>query len=116
MYRVSRVDSTRLFKYVAKVDIKFNPYDQHSASVRELWRRLSSPKLKRSNPKCDVSIKMLDTATRPSTSMTFVDGSQTNLEDTSKMNVAELLSEMHMGAATIENAWVMEGRDLDDES
>ena len=45
-----------------------------------------------------------------------MDGSEVKFDDISNTDVAALLSEMHMGAAKIDNEWAMEGKDLDDDS
>mmetsp|Transcript_19428 Transcript_19428/g.35153 ORF Transcript_19428/g.35153 Transcript_19428/m.35153 type:complete len:118 (+) Transcript_19428:103-456(+) len=116
MYRVKKSEAVRLYKYVKSVEIAFNPFDAKSTSARELWRRLSSPRLARSNPQAQLNIKTLtDKTALPAAHMTFVDGSEVKFDDISTTDVAALLSEMHMGAAKIDNVWAMEGKDLDDD-
>jgi len=115
MYRVPRQEGTRLFKYVAAVDIGFSPWDEGSTSARELWRRLTSERLTRSNPKATVNAKMPTNLPTPFAHVKFVDGSEVELKDCSTMNVEEIISEINMAAAKIDNQWMVQGKELDDE-
>ena len=115
MYRVPKREGARLFKYVAKVDIAFNPWDEKSNSTRELWRRLTSDRLSKSNPKAVVAATMPTDIPKPFTTIKYVDGSVMKLEDTSTMSVEEIISELNMAAAKIDNEWMMAGKELDDE-
>uniref|UniRef100_A0A7S2WQL9 Large ribosomal subunit protein mL53 n=1 Tax=Rhizochromulina marina TaxID=1034831 RepID=A0A7S2WQL9_9STRA len=113
MYRVPKAEAVRLFKYVTAVDIKFHPWDSKATVAKELWRRLSSPALVKSNPKAAITIKALDTPAPPALSVKYVDGSDMHLEDMSTLNVVDAMSHIHMAAAAIDNVWVMEGKELD---
>mmetsp|Transcript_49220 Transcript_49220/g.99061 ORF Transcript_49220/g.99061 Transcript_49220/m.99061 type:complete len:116 (-) Transcript_49220:95-442(-) len=115
MYRISRKESTRLFKYVSTVEIGFNPWNDDSTSARELWRRLTSERLSRSNPKADVKASMPTDLPTPFAHIKLVDGSEVQLKDCSTMNVEELMSEIITAAMKIDNEWTVEGKELDDE-
>jgi hypothetical protein len=115
MYRIPPREGVRLYKYVASVEIGFNPWDSKSTSTRELWRRLSSAKMVKSNPKVELSAKMPVDLKQPFTKLKFLDGSTLHLEDTSTMRVEEIFSEINMGAARIDNQYMKEGKELDDD-
>ena len=115
MFRVQKRESVRLFKYVTSVDITFSPWDEKSNSTRELWRRLTSKKLQASNPKAVIKCNMPTTVPTPAAFIKYVDGSEIRLEDTSAMNVEEIISELNMAAAAIDNVWMMEGKELDEQ-
>ena len=46
LFSVSRSEKPRLFMYVQAVSIEFNAWDRSSSSVRELWRQLSSKRVR----------------------------------------------------------------------
>lgn len=112
MYRISKVDKIRLFKYVTSVEITFNPWDPTSTSSQELWRRLTAKTMKVSNPKAVVNAVMNPKAAFPLTTVKFVDGSSLKLDQAAKMDVDTLISEINMAAAGIDNEWLMEGKEL----
>ena len=114
MLRIPKQESARLFKYVTAVDIQFNPWDSKSNSARELWRRLTSKKLVKSNPNAIVKAITPSNILAPSAAIKYVDGSERILDDTSGLTVDDILSEMNIAAARIDNEWVLEGKDLDD--
>jgi len=115
MYRITRGENVRLFKYVTSVDLTFNPWDAKSNSTRELWRRLTSHKLKASNPKALVNATMPTVVPAPTAFVKFVDGSVVDLKDCSKLRVEEIVAELNMAAARIDNEWAMNGKDLGDD-
>jgi hypothetical protein len=115
MYRIKPKEGVRLYKYVVSVEVGFNPWDSKSTSTRELWRRLSSAKMVKSNPKVALTAKMPVDLKLPYTTLKFLDGSVLTLEDTSTMRVEEIFSEINMGAARIDNMYMTQGKELDDE-
>ena len=115
MFRASRQESVRLFKYVTNVDIKFNPWDAKSNSARELWRRLTSKKLAKSNPSALVNATMPSSVLVPSAHIKFVDGSERTLDDTSELTVDDIISQINMAAARIDNEWILEGKEIDED-
>jgi hypothetical protein len=115
MYRIPRGENIRLFKYVTSVDLAFSPWDAKSNSTRELWRRLTTKKLKASNPKALVTCAMPAAIPAPAMLVKFVDGSKVEVQDCSTLRVEELVSQLNMAAARIDNDWAMEGKDLGDD-
>lgn len=115
MLRVSRSEGTRLFKYVTHVKIEFCPWSEKSNSTRELWRRLTSKRLKASNPTAIVDTKLSTNIPKPTVTLKYLDGTDSEIDDASVMTVDELISHMNIASTAIDNVWAMEGKDLGDE-
>ena len=84
-------------------------------TAHELWRRLTSKKLAKSNPSAVVKANTPASLLVPSASIKFVDGSERTLDDTSDLTVDDIISQMNMAAARIDNEWILEGKELDDD-
>ena len=68
--------TTHLFKYVKVVDIRFNPFDGRSKSVKELLRQVQATRYSKANPKLEIKKAILATADAPFAHFQFVDGSE----------------------------------------
>ena len=71
--------TTHLFKYVKVVDIRFNPFDGRSKSVKELLRQVQATRYSKANPKLEIKKAVLATADAPFALFQFVDGSEVSL-------------------------------------
>lgn len=68
--------TTHLFKFVKVVDIRFNPFDGRSKSVKELLRQVQATRYSKANPKLEIKKAVLATADAPFAHFQFVDGSE----------------------------------------
>ena len=68
--------TTHLFKYVKVVDIRFNPFDGRSKSVKELLRQVQATRYSKANPNLEIKKAILATADAPFAHFQFVDGSE----------------------------------------
>ena len=113
LFSASRTEKPRLFMYVQAVSIEFNAWDRSACSVRELWRQLSSKRLRAANPKCEVKAEMVDAATAPRMQLKFVDGSDLSFPDTSKHTCNEILSEIYQRASDLDFEYATQGKALE---
>ena len=44
-----------------------------------------------------------------------MDGSERTLDDTSELTVDDIISQINMAAARIDNEWILEGKELDED-
>jgi len=71
--------TTHLFKYVKVVDIRFNPFDGRSKSVKELLRQVQATRYSKANPNLEIKRQILATADAPFATFQFVDGSEVSV-------------------------------------
>ncbi|GFH50083.1 hypothetical protein CTEN210_06559 [Chaetoceros tenuissimus] len=110
--KLSREMTTHLFKYVKKVDIKFNPFDSRTKSARELLRQVQADRFKKANPKLKINAKVLGTVAPPSVSIEFVDGETRNY--CSKDYIAkEMLDDLYLVANNLDIQYELEGKNID---
>mmetsp|Transcript_11652 Transcript_11652/g.19353 ORF Transcript_11652/g.19353 Transcript_11652/m.19353 type:complete len:113 (-) Transcript_11652:97-435(-) len=105
--------TTHLFKYIKVVDIRFNPFDGRSKSVKELLRQVQATRYSKANPKLEIKKQILATADAPFATFQFVDGSERKF-DSQELQVKEILSEVFQHATNIDNEYEIEGKSVDE--
>mmetsp|Transcript_2944 Transcript_2944/g.4785 ORF Transcript_2944/g.4785 Transcript_2944/m.4785 type:complete len:117 (-) Transcript_2944:64-414(-) len=105
--------STHLFKYVRRVDIRFNPFDSRTTSARELLRQVQASRLKAANPKLEIDAKVLNSAEAPSAVFKFVDDSQIDF-DSENYDTKEILHSVYLKAMQLNTEYEMDGKNIDD--
>ncbi|CAM6126795.1 unnamed protein product [Calypogeia fissa] len=63
-----------MFKHLSKVRIEFNALDPRAASVLEFLVQCNSPKVRQSNPKCEVIVKRRTDDATPLVTVTYANG------------------------------------------
>mmetsp|Transcript_21261 Transcript_21261/g.24165 ORF Transcript_21261/g.24165 Transcript_21261/m.24165 type:complete len:117 (+) Transcript_21261:67-417(+) len=112
-FKVTKDMSTQLFKYVRRVDIKFNPFDNRTRSARELMRQVQATRIQKANPKIKINTQILGTVDPPSVEFEFVDGNK-KIFDSQDMHVNEMLNEVFLAANTLDIEYELEGKSVDD--
>mmetsp|Transcript_44838 Transcript_44838/g.54265 ORF Transcript_44838/g.54265 Transcript_44838/m.54265 type:complete len:119 (+) Transcript_44838:171-527(+) len=113
-FRVTKDITTRLIKYVKKVDIKYNPLDGRTSSARALFLQLEASRFKTSNPKLKMNHVVASVPDPPSVSFQFADESKLDF-DSQDYDVNEILTEVWMRATQIEVDFELSNRNIDDE-
>uniref|UniRef100_A0A7S2K4L5 Large ribosomal subunit protein mL53 n=1 Tax=Leptocylindrus danicus TaxID=163516 RepID=A0A7S2K4L5_9STRA len=111
--KITKNVSTRLFKYVAKIDVTFNPFDKRTTSAREFLNRTSAKRFIQANSKLAITPHVVSTADPPRVELEFVDGSKKEF-DSQGYFASEMLEEVHNHAIQIEYKYEMEGKSVDD--
>lgn len=106
--------TTKLIKYVAKVEIKYNPFDIRSTPAREVLRQLQTERMSKSNPKFQAISELVATPSPPVIDFKFVDGSQkTIFIQTPKQHAREIMTEMWEHAYKIDFDYEVNNKELD---
>eukprot|EP00536_Pseudo-nitzschia_multiseries_P018147 jgi/Psemu1/54307/gm1.54307_g len=74
--KFSKETSSRLFRYVRTVDIRFNPFDNRTKSARELWRQMQATRYRKANPKLEINTHVLGSASPPEVVFKFIDDTE----------------------------------------
>lgn len=85
--------TTKLIKYVARVDIKFNPIDARSTSCKEMWNQLGCERFQKANPKLKLNVATPYSPKPPVIDVSFVDGSEMSFES-EHLECKQMLKEM----------------------
>lgn len=60
-------------KHVKRIDVKFNPFHQNAASVREFYQGVCSKKSIKTNPECSLKAKVVSDNDDPLITVQFAD-------------------------------------------
>lgn len=112
--KFSKEVSTRLFKYVKTIDIKFNAFDARATSAKELLRRLKAPRFNKSNPKLQVLVDSNARPDAPSVNFKLVDDSDIFF-DTRNFKIEEMMFQVHLTTMQLDNEYELAGRSIDEE-
>mmetsp|Transcript_23181 Transcript_23181/g.33907 ORF Transcript_23181/g.33907 Transcript_23181/m.33907 type:complete len:114 (+) Transcript_23181:224-565(+) len=111
--KVTRDISTHLFKYVKRVDIRFNPFDDRTRSARELMRQVQAERFIKANPKLKINKNVVGTIDTPSVEFEFVDGTVKTF-DSKEFLAKEMLSEVYTTADNLDIEYELAGKSIDD--
>mmetsp|Transcript_33155 Transcript_33155/g.94251 ORF Transcript_33155/g.94251 Transcript_33155/m.94251 type:complete len:115 (+) Transcript_33155:157-501(+) len=111
--KFSKESSTRLFRYVKSVDIKFNPFDSRTKSAREIWRQMQATRYHDANPKLKINTNVSGSADPPEVLFTFADDSVKKF-DSQNFKANEILFDVHLFLDKLDNEYEMAGKSLDD--
>lgn len=111
--KITRALSTHLFKYISRVDIKFNPFDNRTRSIRELMRQVQAERFAKANPRLKINTKVVGTVDPPIAEFEFVDGTVVSY-DTQSFQAKEMLDEIFMTANNMDIEFELEGKSIDD--
>eukprot|EP01083_Nonionella_stella_P145698 457047_1 len=110
--KITKDISSQLFKFVKRVDIKINPFDNRTRSARELMSQMKSERLSRANPKMNVNINIVGTADPPLVEFEFIDGSKKEF-DSQGFLANEMLDEVYLFANSLDIEYELEGKTID---
>jgi len=113
IFKVTKGISAHLFKYVKKVDIRFNPFDTRTRSARELLRQIQAERYSKANPKLTINIDIVDTIDPPKIDFEYIDGTKTEF-DTQYFQVKDMLMEVHSLTSVMDMNYELEGKSVDD--
>mmetsp|Transcript_14571 Transcript_14571/g.17243 ORF Transcript_14571/g.17243 Transcript_14571/m.17243 type:complete len:115 (-) Transcript_14571:33-377(-) len=113
MSKISRDLTTHLIKFVNRVDIRFNPFDDRTSSARELWRQMSGDRFKTANPKLLVKTNIVGTVDPPQVKVEFVDGTVKEFKSKEYM-AREMMNEVFMFANDLDIEYELAGKSIDD--
>mmetsp|Transcript_9188 Transcript_9188/g.17528 ORF Transcript_9188/g.17528 Transcript_9188/m.17528 type:complete len:116 (+) Transcript_9188:75-422(+) len=105
--------STQLFKYVTTIDLKFNPLDNRTTSVRELLRQLRAKRFIKANPKLAIKVDVHNRPAAPSAHFQFVDGTD-QLFETKDYNAHEMMFQIHLKGMQLDAEYEMAGKSVDE--
>mmetsp|Transcript_534 Transcript_534/g.599 ORF Transcript_534/g.599 Transcript_534/m.599 type:complete len:116 (-) Transcript_534:654-1001(-) len=105
--------SSRLFRLVKTVDIRFNPFDNRTASAREIWRQLQATRYHKANPKLKINTEVLGTAAAPEVVFTLIDDTKKRF-DSRHYTAHEIFFDMHLSLDNMSNQFEISGKSLDD--
>ena len=108
MARISRQVAQELIKYVKRIEVKFNYWDEGSRSANEFARQMDSPKLRKINPTFEFSIDLHDKQEPAVVVAEFLDGSKWQ-QCTAGFKASELRSEFYSKAGEAEDAMERSG-------
>mmetsp|Transcript_22339 Transcript_22339/g.25410 ORF Transcript_22339/g.25410 Transcript_22339/m.25410 type:complete len:117 (+) Transcript_22339:161-511(+) len=112
-FKLNKVMTTHLIKFVRKIEIHFNPIDARTTSVRELWRQVTAARFEKANPNMKVTIEMVQGAAHPTAKVELVDGTKMNFEG-QKYHCKEILEAIYMKASQLDIELELEGKSIDD--
>lgn len=111
--KISRNASTHLFKYISRVEVKFNPFDSRTRSARELLRQVQAERFVKANPKLKIMTNVVATADPPMVKFEFVDGTQRTY-DSQQYVAKEMMEDILLAANAIDIGYELEGKSVDD--
>ena len=91
----------RSLDFVAKVTGTFDPYDATSKGLKEFMRRVQGAKLKKTNDKCVVTVKLLECRSPSTILFEFADGNS-KLIETSGLQHTDITEAMNDSVASLE--------------
>ena len=103
MARIPRQVAQELIKYVKRLDVKFNYWDEGSRSANEFARQMDSPKLRKINPTFEFSLDLHDKKDPAVVIAEFLDGSKWQ-QQTAGFKASDLRSEFYSKAAEAEDS------------
>jgi len=111
--KFTKETSSRLFRYVKTVDIKFNPFDNRTKSAREIWRQMQATRYHKANPKLKINTEVLGTAAAPEVVFKFFDDTEKRY-DSRNYTASEIFFDVHLSLDNLDNEFEMSGKSLDD--
>jgi len=112
-WKITKDMSSHLIKYVRKVDIHFNPFDNRTRSARELLRQVNSERLLKSNPRLKVNPIIHARPDAPRVQFTFVDGTDATF-DSREYLASEMLTDVWRTLTKMDDDFELEGKNVDD--
>ena len=115
MNKVTKEAAARLFRYVKRVEVSFNPLDPtgSSRSCRELMVQLSSNRIKKANPKMQIIADVHGRHVNPTMVVNFADDSEAMIIDTNESKVEELKADIFQRLMSIEQTYEAAGKLVD---
>lgn len=110
--KITKTMSTRLFKYIKTIDIKFNPFDSRTRSARELMRQVEAARLKKSNPKLKINTTVVGTVDPPHVGFEFIDGTKKEF-DSQNFQVDEILNDVYIIANNLDIHYELDGKSIE---
>jgi hypothetical protein len=111
--KFNKETSTRLFRYVKSVDIKFNPFDSRTKSAREIWRQMQATRYHNANPNLKINTEVMGTPDAPEVTFKFIDDTEKRF-DSKNFKANEILFDVHLFLDRLDNEFEMSGKSLDD--
>eukprot|EP00531_Pseudo-nitzschia_arenysensis_P003154 CAMPEP_0116128002 /NCGR_PEP_ID=MMETSP0329-20121206/7131_1 /TAXON_ID=697910 /ORGANISM="Pseudo-nitzschia arenysensis, Strain B593" /LENGTH=114 /DNA_ID=CAMNT_0003622119 /DNA_START=100 /DNA_END=444 /DNA_ORIENTATION=- len=111
--KFTKETSSRLFRYVKTVDIKFNPFDNRTKSAREIWRQMQATRYHKANPKLKINTEVLGTTAAPEVVFKFIDDTEKRYES-QNYTAGEIFFDVHLSLDNLDNEFEMSGKSLDD--
>lgn len=111
--KVTKEMSTHLIKYVRKIDVSFNPFDNRTRSARELLRQMNATRYSRSNPKLVVNPIVSSKPDAPWVKFGFVDGTEKRF-DSRELLVEDMLMDVWRVAMKMDDDFELEGKNVED--
>eukprot|EP00934_Nitzschia_sp_Nitz4_P000997 Nitzschia sp. Nitz4//scaffold2_size372955//214275//214706//NITZ4_000437-RA/size372955-snap-gene-0.35-mRNA-1//1//CDS//3329546820//997//frame0 len=111
--KFNKAASTRLFRYVKAIDIKYNPFDSRTKSTREIWRQMQASRYYDANPNLAVNTVVSGGPEAPEIVFKFVDDSEKRF-DAQHFKANEILFDVHLFLDRLDNEYEMAGKSVDD--
>eukprot|EP00536_Pseudo-nitzschia_multiseries_P010434 jgi/Psemu1/289086/fgenesh1_pg.318_\ len=111
--KFSKETSSRLFRYVRTVDIRFNPFDNRTKSARELWRQMQATRYRKANPKLEINTHVLGSASPPEVVFKFIDDTEKRY-DSRHFTANEIFFDVHLSLDNLDTEFELSGKSLDD--
>ncbi|VEU40462.1 unnamed protein product [Pseudo-nitzschia multistriata] len=111
--KFSKETSSRLFRYVKSVDIRFNPFDNRTTSAREFWRQMQATRYRKMNPRLEINTHVLGSASPPEIVLKLIDDTEKRY-DSRNYTASEIFFDVHLSLDNLDNEFELSGKSLDD--
>lgn len=105
--------ATHLFKYVTKVNVKYNPFDGRTTSAREVLTQVRASRFSKVNPNLKIVPDIVSTIDPPLIDFQFVDGSQKSF-DSQGYHAKEILDEVYQYLTNLDMEYQLADKNIDD--